>query len=50
MFENKNEWQKTEQIPISFPRAFRNFPDIKSRNNCFSYNWTLETIPFIVDL
>jgi hypothetical protein len=30
--ENENEWQKTEPVPISIPRASRNFPDDKTRN------------------
>ena len=28
-FENENEWQKTKPVPISFPRASRNFPKAK---------------------
>ena len=46
-FENENEWQKTEPVPIPLPRASRNFPDVKTRNNFFFYNWTSEIIPFI---
>jgi hypothetical protein len=30
--ENENEWPKTEQVPISFHRAPRNFSDAKTRN------------------
>ena len=47
LFESENEWQKTEQVPILLPRASRNFPDVKTRNNLFFYDWTLEIIPFI---
>ena len=46
-FERENEWQKTEQVPILLARASRNFPDVKTRNNIFFYNWTSEIIPFI---
>ena len=31
-FESENECKKTEQVPIPLPRASRNFPDAKSRN------------------
>ena len=47
MFENENERQKTEQVPIPLPRASRNFPDVKTRNKKKIYNWTSEIIPFI---
>ena len=47
MFENYNEWQKTEQVPILIPRATRNFPNAKTRNKKKFDNWTLEIIPFI---
>ena len=47
MFENENERQKTEQVPIPLPRASRNFPDVKTRNEKKFYNWTSEIIPFI---
>ena len=47
MFENKNEWQKTKPVPIPFPRASRNFPNAKTRNEKKFDNWTLEIIPFI---
>ena len=46
LFEIENEWQKTEQVPISFPRASRNFSE-KQENSIFFYNWTSEMIPFI---
>ena len=32
LFESENEWQKIEQGPIPLPRASRNFPDVKTRN------------------
>ena len=32
LFKNENEWQKTEPLPIQLPRAFRNFPIVKTRN------------------
>ena len=32
MFESENEWQKIEQVPIPLPRASRNFPNVKTRN------------------
>ena len=47
LFEIENEWQKTEPVPISLPRASRNFPNVKTRNIFIFYNWTLEIIPFI---
>ena len=31
-FGTENEWQKTKPVPISLPRASRNFPDVKTRN------------------
>jgi hypothetical protein len=34
-------------VPILLHRASRNFPDVKTRNETFFYNWTLEIIPFI---
>ena len=30
LFENENEWQKTKPVPIPFPRASRNFPNVKT--------------------
>jgi hypothetical protein len=27
LLENENEWQKIELVPISLPRASRNFPE-----------------------
>ena len=45
--ENENERQKTEPVPILLPRAYRNFPDVKTRNEKKFDNWTLEIIPFI---
>ena len=47
MFENENERQKTEQVPIPLTRASRNFSDVKTRNEIFFHNWTSEIIPFI---
>ena len=47
LFETENERQKTKPVPILLPRAFRNFPDVKTRNKKQNYNWTLEIIPFI---
>ena len=47
LFESENERQKIEPVPIPLPRASRNFPDVKTRNDFFFYNWTLEIIPFI---
>ena len=35
LFESENERQKIEQVPIPLPRASRNCPDIKTRNNFF---------------
>ena len=35
LFESENEWQKIEQVPIPLPRASRNFPDVKARNEIF---------------
>ena len=36
LFRTENEWQKTKLVPIPLPRASRNFPDVKTRNNFFS--------------
>jgi hypothetical protein len=47
LFETENERQKTKLVPILLPRASRNFPDVKTRNETFFYNWTSEIIPFI---
>jgi hypothetical protein len=47
LFETENERQKTKLVPIPLPRASRNFPDVKTRNNFFFYNWISEIIPFI---
>ena len=47
LFETENESQKTKPVPIIVPRASRNFPDVKTRNEIFFYNWTSEIIPFI---
>ena len=44
LFENENEWQKTELVPISLPRASIH---VKTRNNFCFYNWSLEIISFI---
>ena len=32
LFESKNERQKIEPVPIPLPRASRNFPNVKTRN------------------
>ena len=47
LFESENERQKIEPVPIPLPRASRNFPDVKTRNEFFFHNWTSEIIPFI---
>ena len=47
LFESENERQKIEPVPIPLPRAFRNFPDVKTRNKFFFHNWTSEIISFI---
>ena len=47
MFESENERQKIEPVPIPLPRASRNFPNVKTRNENLFHNWTSEIIPFI---
>ena len=47
LFESENERQKIEPVPIPLPRASRNFPDFKTRNEIFFHNWTSEIILFI---
>ena len=47
LIESENERQKIEPVPIPLPRASRNFPDVKTRNENFFHNWTSEIIPFI---
>ena len=47
LFESENERQKIEPVPIPLPRASRNFPDVKTKNEKKIYNWTSEIIPFI---
>ena len=42
LFEKGNEWQKIEQVPIQLPRASRNFPNVKTRNEKNFYNGTSE--------
>jgi hypothetical protein len=37
--ENEIELQKTEQVPVPFPRAPRNFPDVKTSNGEKFDNW-----------
>ena len=32
LFENENEWQKTEPVPTELPKAYRNVPNVKTRN------------------
>ena len=43
----KMNGQNTEQVPTPLPRAPRNFPNAKTRNEKQFDNWTLEIIPFI---
>ena len=45
MFQNKKE--KTKTVPLPLPRASRNKPNDKTRNEKNFYNWTSEVIPFI---
>ena len=47
LFESEKERQKKEPVPIPLPRVYRNFPDVKTRNEIFFHNWTSEIIPFI---
>ena len=47
LFENKKKRKKTKPVPIQLPRAFRSFPDVKTRNEKKNHNWTSEIIPFI---
>ena len=47
LFERENEREKIEPVPILLPRASRNLPDVKTRNEKKFYNWTSEIIPFI---
>ena len=47
LLESENERQKIEPVPIPLPRASRNFPDVKPRNEKNFHNWTSEIIPFI---
>jgi hypothetical protein len=47
LFESENERQKIEPVLIPLPKASRNFPDVKTRNEKKIYNWTSEIIPFI---
>ena len=35
------------QFQIPLPRASRNFPDVKTRNEKNFHNWTSEIIPII---
>ena len=32
LFKSENEWQKSEPVPIQLPMAFRNVPNVKTRN------------------
>jgi hypothetical protein len=32
LFERENKREKIEPVPILLPRASRNFPDVKTRN------------------
>jgi hypothetical protein len=43
----KMKGKKTKQVPNPLPRASRNFPDVRTRNEIFFHNWTSEIIPFI---
>ena len=36
LLESENERQKIEPVPIPLPRASRNFPDVKTRNEIIS--------------
>ena len=47
LFKSENERQKIEPVPNLLPRASRNFPDVKTRNENYFHNWTSEIIPFI---
>ena len=47
LFESEKERQKIEPVPIPLPRASRNFPNVKTRNDFFFHNWTSEIIQFI---
>ena len=47
LFESEIERQKIEPGPIPLPRASRNFPDVKTRNEKKNHNWTSEINPFI---
>jgi hypothetical protein len=47
LFKSENENQKIEPVPILLPRASRNFPNVKTRNEKKFYNWTSEIFPFI---
>ena len=35
LFESENERQKIDPVPIPLPRASRNFPNVKTRNDFF---------------
>jgi hypothetical protein len=37
LFESENERQKIEPVPNPLPRASRNFPDVKTRNDFFFF-------------
>ena len=43
----KMNGKKTEPVPIQLPKASTNFPNLKTRNDFFFYNWTSKIIPFI---
>ena len=47
LFESENERQKIEPVPIPLPRASRNFPNVKTRNEKKIHNGTSDIIPFI---
>ena len=35
LFKGENERHKIEPVPIPLPRASRNFPDVKTRNDFY---------------
>ena len=47
LWENENERQKTEQVPIPLPRAARSCFEAKKMKKNFLLAWTSEIIQFI---
>jgi hypothetical protein len=47
LWENENERQKTEQVPIPLPRAAGSCFEAKKMKKFFLLAWTLEIIQFI---